>query len=182
MIRRFVFLLAMIVLSRAALGATEGGAVTVPLPLFPTNNWWNTDVSAAPVDANTANFINFLDPLTPLHPDFGGDVGDGTVYGYPFIQVDGSQPKKTVTFNFASESDGVDHNTNQPFPFYPIPDEAITMSGWVEGGHPGNIDDRSTEDRHVLMLDTTNNTLYELYNVWYNGTNWQGGAGGVFVM
>jgi hypothetical protein len=30
----------------------EGAAPTVPLPLFPSNNWWNLDISSAPVDSN----------------------------------------------------------------------------------------------------------------------------------
>jgi hypothetical protein len=158
--------------------ATQGGAIPVPLPLFPQNNWWNTDVSAAPIDSNSANFINFVNTpsIKSLRPDFGGDVGDGTVYGFPFIIVDGNQMKKTVTFDIADESDGVG------VPFYPIPDEAITMSGWIEEGLPGNVDDRANNDRHMLIVDRTNNTLYELYNVWFNGTNWEAGSGAFFNM
>src|SRR5205814_450279 len=37
-------------------------------------------------------------------------------------------------------------------------------------------------DRHILMIDTTNNTLYELYNVFYNGTNWEAYSGAFFDM
>src|SRR5258708_21950017 len=164
--------------------ATEGGAIPVPLPLFPANNWWNTDVSNAPLDANSANFITFIGGAgRGLHPDFGGDAGGGDVYGFPFIIVDGSQAKKTVTFTaFGNQSDGVNHVTGQSFPFYPIPDEAITMNGWVEGGQPGNVDQRDDADRHVLIVDQTNNTLYELYNVWYDGTNWEAASGAFFDM
>jgi hypothetical protein len=47
--------------------------------LFPTSNWWNLDVSAAPVDSNSAGYIDFISGRTPsnpgavrhLHPDFG---------------------------------------------------------------------------------------------------------------
>ena len=152
-----------------AMGATpmQGGPIPVPLPLFPANNWWNTDVSAAPVDANSAAFIIHIGAAIKTHPDWGGDNGDGTLYGFPFIIVDGSQPKKTV-FDTANESDGVDHNNmDTPFPFYPIPDEAITQYGWIEDGPPGNVDDRPNSDRHMLIVDKTNNYLYELYNVFY---------------
>ena len=174
-----VLLVAVIPLS----AATQGGAIPVPLPLFPANNWWNTDVSNAPLDANSANFIQFIGPTKGLHPDFGGDAGGGNVYGFPFIVVDGSQAKKTVTFtDFGDQSDGVDHGTGQSFPFYPIPDEAITMNGWVEGGQPGNVDQRADSDRHMLIVDKTNNTLYELYNVWYNGSNWEAASGAFFDM
>jgi hypothetical protein len=32
---------------------------------------WNTDISTAPVDANSANFINYIGATAPVHPDFG---------------------------------------------------------------------------------------------------------------
>ncbi|MGZ8833212.1 MAG: hypothetical protein ACXW19_08475, partial [Thermoanaerobaculia bacterium] len=67
-----------------------------------------------------------------------------------------------------------------PFPFYPIPDEAITMFGWVEGGPAGNV--QIDEDRHILIVDKTNNTLYELYHVWHDGTQWTAGSGAFFDM
>src|SRR5256885_10367411 len=38
---------------------------------FPSNNLWNTDISTAPVDSNSANYINFIGSTVTLHPDFG---------------------------------------------------------------------------------------------------------------
>jgi hypothetical protein len=38
---------------------------------FPAGNAWNTDISTAPVDANSANFINYIGATAPVHPDFG---------------------------------------------------------------------------------------------------------------
>ena len=38
---------------------------------FPANNLWNTDISALPVDPNSANIINFIGSTVTLHPDFG---------------------------------------------------------------------------------------------------------------
>lgn len=151
------------------------------LPLFPSNNWWNLDISGAPLDPNSAAYIAFIggtsDPR--LHPDFGGDVDDGSgnVYGFPFIVVDGAQEKKVVDFVlYGHQSDG------EGVPFYPVPDEAITQNGWVEGGQPGNVDEREDGDRHILIVDKTNNHLYELYNVWFNGTVWEAGSGAFFDM
>jgi hypothetical protein len=112
----------------------------------------------------------------PVHPDFGGT--DGTqygIYGMPFIVVNGSQQKKTVDFVlYPDESDGVG------VPFYPIPDEAITQGHWIEGGNPGNVPPDG--DRHMLIVDVDNNLLYELYYVFYNGTNWEAGSGAFFDM
>jgi hypothetical protein len=117
-----------------------------------------------------------------MHPDFGGDASPGSVgiYGFPYLVVGGATPKQTVHFQYASESDGVNHTTNQSFPFYPIPDEAITQPHWIEGGEPGNVDRRSNSDRHILIVDRDNRHLYELYNVWFDGAGWQAYSGAFF--
>jgi hypothetical protein len=165
----------------AALGATRGGPIPVPLPLFPQNNWWNLDVSSAPLDQSSAAFINFIN--ANVHPDFGGDAGNGDVYGIPFLIVDGNQAKLTVDFMlYGDQSDGWDPGTEESFPFYPVPSEAITTNGWVEGGQPGDVDQREDGDRHILIVDKDNNHLYELYNVWFNGTRWEAGSGAFFDM
>jgi hypothetical protein len=159
-----------------------------PLPLFPADNWWNTDVSAAPVDGNSANFIAFINNggTRRLHPDFGGEASPGSVsiYGMPYAVVDGSQAKLPVTFQYWDESDGVDYATGQGVPFYPIPSQAIAQAHWIEGGAPGNVDQRSSSDRHLLVLDCTNRHLYELYNVYYDGAQakWYAGSGAFFDM
>jgi hypothetical protein len=166
----------------------EGAALTVPLPLFPADNWWNLDISAAPIDPGSASYITFINNggTRHLHPDFGGEVSPGSVdiYGMPYAIVDGSQPKQAVTFQYWNESDGVNYSTRQGIPFYPIPAQAITQPHWIEGGAPGNVDQRSQQDRHLLIIDCTNNYLYELYNVFYNATQaqWYGGSGAFFDM
>ena len=154
-----------------------------PGPLAPATNWWSADVSAAPVDAGSAGFIGYVNNggTRHLHPDFGGTLEDGvSIYGFPFIVVDGGQPKKTVQFAEPGESDGVTHPGDVSYPFYPIPDEAITQPHWVEGGDPGNIDDTGGQDRHVLILDRDHRYLYELYNVWWDGAQWLAYSGAFF--
>ncbi len=167
-------------------GPVANGALPGPFPLFPPDNWWNLDMTSAPVDSNSAAFISFINNggTRRLHPDFGGDVSAGSVaiYGMPYVVVDGTQAKKAVQFLYSDESDGVDHTTNTSFPFYPIPDEAITQAHWIEGGWPGNQDMRSSNDRHLLIVDRDNKSLYELYNVFYDGTKWLSGSGAFFDM
>jgi len=161
------------------------GPLPGPFPLFPADNWWNLDVSGAPVDSNSAAFIAFIDngPPRHLHPDFGGDVSPGStqIYGMPYGVVDGTQPKKAVQFFYASESDGVNHATGVSFPFYPIPDEVITQTHWIEGGEQGN-QNLYGGDRHLLIVDRDNKYLYELYNLFFDGTQWQAGSGAFFDM
>ena len=167
----------------AGIGPVEGGALPGPLPLFPPDNWWNLGISAAPLDPNSASFIGFINNggTRHLHPDFGGEVFPGSpqIYGMPYAVVDGTQPRLTVDFVlYPGESDGVG------VPFYPVPAEAITQPHWLEGGDPGNLDLRGSEDRHFLIVDRDNKYLYELYNVFYNAATgrWEAGSGAFWDM
>ena len=64
-----------------AADAQRNGALPAPLPLLPADNWWNQDVSQAPIDARSAQFISFINNggLRRLHPDFGGYESPGSV-------------------------------------------------------------------------------------------------------
>ncbi|HME62297.1 MAG TPA: hypothetical protein VKH62_13725 [Candidatus Binatia bacterium] len=171
------------------MNSARGGALPQPLPLFPPDNWWNLDISNWPVDANSGNFISFINNggTRTLHPDFGGNAGSGNaVYGMPYAVVTNvtDADLKAVQFQYSDESDGVEHQTDSSYPFYPIPPEAISQPFWIEGGDPGNIDLRSSQDRHLLIVDKDRNHLYELYNVFYNSTQgqWYAGSGAFFDM
>jgi hypothetical protein len=111
---------------------------------FPTNNPWNTDISAAPVDPNSDAIINFIGPTIGLHPDFG--TGGN---GIPYVVVSGSQ--NNVAINFTAYGDESD-----PGPM-PVPANAP-----IEGGS------NSTGDRHVLVLDNANCFLYEMGRAFPN--------------
>jgi len=174
MMLRRVALAAVFALAPSLFAARQGGPIPVQLPLFPGNNWWNTDITNAPLDGESAAMITFINNSgnRALHPDFGGDVGDGSgeTYGIPFIVVDDSQPTVIPTFgDYDDESDHVP---------YPIPDEAITLFGWIEGGEPGNQDPGG--DRHMLIVNRSQNTLYEMGNVFYDATTGWNASGGSF--
>ena len=125
--------------------------------IFPADNPWNTDVSALPVDPNSAAYLAAMNAgATFLHPDFGSDP----TYGIPYTSVGAGQARVPVSFDFASESD--------PGP-YPIPPNAP-----VEGG-PG-----ASGDRHVLVVDAAACKLYEMYAAQYVGPGWHAGSGAVF--
>ena len=121
-------------------GAVRNGPLPGPLPLFPADNWWNQDISQAPVDPRSSEFITFIGPTDGMHPDFGGTESPGSqnIYGMPYVVVGADQAKVAVEFDYADESDGVNHQTGQSYPFYPIPAQAITEPYWIEGGPPGN--------------------------------------------
>jgi hypothetical protein len=154
-----------------------------PLPplLFPQDNWWNTEITWAPVDWNSDAYIAFInEPGTQrLHPGVGREFWPGSdeIWGFPHITVNWWQPKQVVNFMYWQESDGVGT------PFYPIPDEAIWQPHWFQGGWPGRIDRRDS-DRRMFIVDIDNNYLYELWNVFFDESSWQwyAGSGAFFDM
>ena len=131
---------------------------------FPSNNLWNTDISTAPVDSNSANYINFIGSTVTLHPDFGAGTFHNQTIGIPYQVVTGTQAKVNVTLNaFADESD--------PGP-KPIPSNAL-IEGYPKPG---------TGDRHVLVLEKDGCWLYELYNASLTKGQWSADQGSIWDM
>ncbi|HEY9427013.1 MAG TPA: ricin-type beta-trefoil lectin domain protein [Gemmatimonadaceae bacterium] len=128
---------------------------------FPSSNAWNTDISAEPVDPNSAALIASCGAGRVLHPDFG-TVWNGAPNGIPFIVVHGSQARVPVSFRYASESD--------PGP-YPIPSNAP-----IQGGSD------ATGDRHVIVVDWDDWKVYEMFSARTadGGASWTAGSGAIF--
>jgi hypothetical protein len=122
---------------------------------------WNTDISTAPVDPNSAALIASCGGGRVLHPDFG-TVWNGAPNGIPFIVVHGTQDRVPVSFRYASESD--------PGP-YPIPANAP-----IQGGSDG------TGDRHVIVVDWDDWKVYEMFSARPEdgGASWTAGSGALF--
>jgi hypothetical protein len=164
----------------AVASAQPNGPLPQPLPLFPADNWWNVDVSAAPLDPNSASFIQRIGGGTPLHPDFGGDAEPfPTTYGMVYLSVPGTQPLVPVTFvEYGNESDA--GAPGRPAG-YPIPPEAKTQPHYIEGGWAGDSDE-AEGDRHMLIVDRDHRLLFELYHARFDsGQNrWEAGSGAVF--
>ena len=131
---------------------------------FPGGNLWNTDISAASVDPNSANIINFIGSAVTLHPDFGAGTFQNHTIGIPYHVVAGAQAKVAVKLGlYADESD--------PGPM-PIPANAL-----IEGyPHPGN------GDRHVLVLEKDGCWLYELYKATFKGGKWSADSTSIWDM
>lgn len=138
---------------RVPTGTTSGG--DLGFQVFPPDNPWNTDISGYPVDPNSADYIASIGAGTGLHPDFG-TVWDGGPNGIPYVLVAGSQPKVPVSFYYPEESD--------PGP-YPIPDDIP-----VEWG----------SDHHIIVVDTTNRLLYEVFDATKTASGWDTGSGAIF--
>ena len=129
--------------------------------VFPANNVWNVPVDKLPVDANSDRYVATIGATRPAHPDFGSGLWDGGPIGIPFVEVPGTQPKVSVTFDYDSESD---HGG------YPVPPNAP-----IEGGAA------SSGDRHVLVVDRDHCVLYELYAAYpQSNGSWHAGSGAIF--
>ena len=98
--------------------------------VFPADNPWNTDISQAPVDPNSDNYMAAMHASTTnLHPDFGSNPH----YGIPVTLAPASTPLVPMKFFlYPGQSD------KGPYPFPP--------TARVEGGK------RSHGDRHVLVV------------------------------
>jgi len=116
-------------------------------PSLPNQAAWNQDVSRAPVAPNSAATIAYIDANGGnfLHPDFGSP----RPYGFPYTVVGVGRRKLPIHYTaYGDESD--------PGPF-PIPSSAP-----VEGGN------RSDGDRHVLVVDRSTCTLFELFRAFFS--------------
>ncbi|HZY38847.1 MAG TPA: hypothetical protein VFE53_19440 [Mucilaginibacter sp.] len=132
--------------------------------LFPADNSWNQDISAAQVDPYSNQIIALLG-TSHLKADFGSGLWDGAPIGIPFDVVCGSQPKVKVTFR-ANAYDGNYGSESDPGP-YPIP-----LNAPIEGNGQG--------DSHVIVINKDNKILYELYNASLNSGKWQASSGAIF--
>jgi len=147
--------------------------------VFPAANWWNLDVTNAPVDSRSAALVDFISGRTPtnttavrhLHPDFGPPP-----YGFPYVVVDRDQARVPLAFvAYGSESDA-----GAPgLPGYPIPDEARTQAHYIEGDVIGG---GTSGDRHMLMIDRDRWFLYETFATRWNPSagRWEAGSGAFF--
>ncbi len=133
----------------------SGSDGDVDFPIFPPDNPWNTDISGYPVHPSSDNYIASIGVDKGLHPDFG-TVWEGGPNGIPYVLVSGDQPKVSVIFQYADESD--------PGP-YPIPDDAPIEHG---------------DDRHIIVVDTSNHLLYEVFDAHKTSQGWTAGSGAIF--
>ncbi len=126
--------------------------------LFPRDNVWNTPVTSLPVHPRSSAWISSIGAASPtFHMDFGSGYWDGGPIGIPYNVIDGTKVSKyTIQFTYADESD--------PGP-YPLP-----MNPAREWG----------TDHHILVVDTSDCYLYELYAASYSNGKWVAGSGAIW--
>lgn len=138
--------------------STPAGDVAI----LPADNPWNQDISTLPVNPRSREYLESVGLDKPLHPDFG-TVWNGAPSGIPYNVVRGDAPRQSVEFEYPDESDAGP---------YPIPDKPL-----LEGGPNARLD----SDRHILIIDADQKTLYELFHcVRQPNGKWKAGSGAIF--
>jgi hypothetical protein len=147
-----------VVAAALAVGAARTSGSPLPgapnCPIFPATNVWNKPVDSLPVAANSATMLHAINFSAGLHPDFGSFAG----YGIPVNTVGGGQATRRVRFQYASESD------KGP---YPIPAKPLIEAG---------------SDRHMLIVDSGNCKLYELFDARHTASGWRAGSGAIWTL
>jgi hypothetical protein len=164
-------------------------AVVSAMQIFPVTNPWNECISNRPVLANsdamiaqmTFDFTNgrsasTLSTYLKLHPDFEMN----------YVLVPDSQ--MLVSNQFVAYPDDSDLNGGTyPYGLYPIPTNQ-PIEEWplelIADGTPQTLLQWQTNndgsDRHSIIVQPGNGTLWETWNALLVGTNWQAGNGAIF--
>jgi IPT/TIG domain len=152
-----------ILAATAAATATPAMGQLLGQHLFPTNNAWNQNISAAPVATNSAAIIASIGATTKVHPDWGADNstnGTSPLYGIPYNVVHGnSTAKVNVTIdNYPGESDIIPA---------PIPSGAVIEGDYQNGPNPNGAGYGTGQrgDSHLIVWDEDNNIGYEFYGM-----------------
>jgi hypothetical protein len=148
--------------STSAPFVVTSGPILGGCPVFPPDSPWNTDVSSAPLAADSSTLVGAQAAGHDVHLDFGDTQSE---YGIPFALVGPKQPRVPIAFG----TDGTDYADESDHGPFPIPPGAP-----IEGAPAGQPDPQEG-DRHVIVVQRERCVDYELYNaVRVNaGASWQ---------
>ncbi|HLO32540.1 MAG TPA: hypothetical protein VK249_25560 [Anaerolineales bacterium] len=133
------------------------GPMIANCPMFPADNIWNARVDLLPVHPLSSAWIDSVGRNESFHMDFGSGEWDGGPIGIPYNVISGSSVTRyTLDFDYSDESD--------PGP-YPIPDPPLM---------------EYSSDRHILIVDTDDCRLYEIYAASFENGAWRGGSGAIW--
>jgi hypothetical protein len=141
------------------LGAPVAAAAAIAgCPLFGPGFPANQRVDQLPVAARSDAIVRSIGLDDSVHADFGSGLWEGRRIGIPYTVVTRATRRRTVRFDYASESDRVR---------YPIPRRVK-----IEGG----------SDRHALLVDRSRCRLFELYALRREGGRWHAGSGATWSL
>lgn len=126
-------------------------------PIFPADNYWNTRIEQLPVHPSSDAWVAAIGAATRLHPDCCNVTG--SAYGFEPQAVPAGQPLVPIDYYPGTPAAEYD-----PGP-YPIP--PVLAQGRFA----------TTEDREVVVVDSSSCVLYELYGAPVSGgASWIAGA------
>jgi hypothetical protein len=138
-------------------GSISNGPAIANCPMFPANNIWNARVDTLPTHPMSDAWIDSIGRDESFHMDFGSGEWDGGPIGIPYNVVSGSSiTKYTLEFYYPDESDA------GPYP--------ISENPLIEYG----------SDHHILLVDTDDCKLYEIYDASFADGAWSGGSGAIW--
>jgi hypothetical protein len=162
-LRRILAFLAPLVslLLPAAAAAQSADPTIAGCPVFPADSPWNQRVDQLPVAPNSAKIVARIGLGDAVHSGFGTDY-NGVPEGMPYAVVSSSTQPVEARFAWAGQSD------QGP---YPLPPDVP-----IEGGA------NSTGDRHVIVVDRSTCTDYELFDAHRltDGQGWSADAGAIY--
>ena len=135
---------------------TNANAVGWAGMVFPADNFWNTRVDRLPVHPRSREWVSAIGADSFFHSDFGSGTWNGGPIGIPFNIAGAKTPQYTVPFYYPEESD------QGP---YPIPSNALREWG---------------SDHHIIVIDSDNGRLYEIFDATLKGGNWSAGSGAIW--
>ena len=127
-------------------------------PIFPDNNVWNSTDDKLPLTPDSAGIIRTYTPSRL-----------GTVPSFPINLADSKTPAGPVQFEASSESD------QGRYPITPnMKMEGPVREAPVSGGPYRN------SDAHLLVVQTDQCKLFEIYAVGSNAPPWRGASGAIY--
>jgi hypothetical protein len=148
-------------------------AILATMQVFPSNNTWHADISQWPVHPRSTDIISTVGAWRPL--ECNQDMG--------FVIAPKNAPRASVKIApYAAESD--------PGP-YPLP-ENLPIEGWpvfYQRSMQFNLltlDDVQRDvrnlggDRHAIVVDPSDQKLYEFYSMRKTKQGWQAAQASIF--
>ena len=126
--------------------------VTPPAPYFPAGSIWTQDISHAPVDPQSSTMIAWLAGAG----GWGNNNRMQVDWGTRVLQADASTPKVPFRKGASWGSPDSDYVSQIPLP----------VGGGIEG-QPGYQCDIQEADCHLIVVDRSQDKLYEAYQANY---------------
>lgn len=125
--------------------------------MFPDTNFWNVPITHLPVHPKSSAWVNSIGANDGFHMDFGSGTWNGGPIGIPYNVVSASVVNEyEFDFYYPDESDPG---------LYPL---------------PPNPKIEHSSDHHLLVVETDECKLYEIYDASFDGTSWSGGSGAIW--